>query len=71
MANKRKKSTSMLHAIPKCDQWSGNTALNQTKQLLLVTEQGLGDTLQFMRYATALQNQGISITFCHSPSFTV
>jgi len=29
-----------------------------------VSEQGLGDTLQFMRYALALQNQGISILLC-------
>ncbi len=63
----RKKSTSKPHAIPKCDQWSGNVALNQTKQLLLITEQGLGDTLQFMRYATALRNKGIAISFCAQP----
>ena len=64
---RKKKSTSKPHAIPKCDQWSGKVALNQTNQLLLVTEQGLGDTLQFMRYATALRNQGISISFCAQP----
>jgi hypothetical protein len=29
-----------------------------------VSEQGLGDTLQFVRYALALQNQGISISLC-------
>ena len=63
----RKKSTTKPHAIPKCDQWDGNIAINQTKQLLLVTEQGLGDTLQFMRYATALRNEGILVSFCAQP----
>jgi hypothetical protein len=64
---KIEKNTSKPHALPKCIPWSGETALNQIKQLLLVTEQGLGDTLQFMRYATALRNQGISVLFCAQP----
>ena len=63
----RKKSSTKPHAIPKCDQWGGNIAINQTKQLMLVTEQGLGDTLQFMRYATALRNEGILVSFCAQP----
>ncbi|WP_205909662.1 MULTISPECIES: hypothetical protein [Prochlorococcus] len=29
-----------------------------------MTEQGLGDTLQFMRYAIALRNKGISVSLC-------
>jgi hypothetical protein len=36
-------------------------------QLLLVTEQGLGDTLQFMRYANTLREQGVSVSFCAQP----
>ena len=64
---KRKKNASEPHALPKCDQWSGEFALKQIKQLLLVSEQGLGDTLQFMRYATALKNEGISISLCAQP----
>ena len=55
------------HAIPKCDQWGGEVALNQTNQLLLVTEQGLGDTLHFMRYANALRQQGAKVSFCAQP----
>ena len=55
------------HAIPNCEQWRCNVDLNQAKQLLLVTEQGLGDTLQFMRYATILREKGISISFCAQP----
>ena len=61
---KREKSTSKPHAIPNCDQWSGNIVLNQTNQLLLVSEQGLGDTLQFIRYANTLKKKGISVSIC-------
>jgi len=64
---KTEKEASKPHALPKCDQWSGELALKTTSQLLLVTEQGLGDTLQFMRYATALRNQGLPVSFCAQP----
>ena len=65
--SKKEKENSIPHAIPKCVQWSGELPLNQASQLLLVTEQGLGDTLQFMRYATALRNEGISVSLCAQP----
>ena len=65
--SKREKENSKPHAIPKCGQWSGELPLNQANQLLLVTEQGLGDTLQFMRYVTALRNEGISVSLCAQP----
>ena len=64
---KIEKEASKPHALPKCDQWSGELALKTTSQLLVVTEQGLGDTLQFMRYATALRNQGVSVSVCAQP----
>ena len=32
------------------------------RPVLLMSEQGLGDTLQFVRYALALQNQGVDVT---------
>ena len=35
---------------------------NQDRPVLLMSEQGLGDTLQFIRYALALQNQGVDVT---------
>ena len=60
----RKKGTSKLHALPKCNQWNGNFGRKTTSQLLLVAEQGLGDTLQFMRYAIALRDQGVRISLC-------
>ena len=61
-----KKNQVILNANPSCKQWNGE-ALVQGEKLLLIHEQGLGDTLQFMRYATALRNQGISVSFCAQP----
>ncbi|MBA4327372.1 MAG: sulfotransferase [Polaromonas sp.] len=40
--------------------WSGDTAL-QGKTLLLHAEQGLGDTLQFCRYATEVARRGARV----------
>ena len=34
----------------------------------MVSEQGLGDTLMFMRYAIALRNQGIAVSLCAQPN---
>ena len=65
--SKKEKNASKPHAVPKCILWSGETAINQINQLLLVTEQGLGDTLQFMRYALALRDQGVDVSLCAQP----
>ena len=54
---------SLPHATPKCRRWSG-TSLADGDKILVVSEQGLGDTLQFMRYVTALKNMGIEATIC-------
>ena len=40
---------------------------NQDRPVLLMSEQGLGDTLQFIRYALALQNQGVDVTVLSQP----
>jgi len=61
-----KKDKGILNANPCCERWN-DKAIMQDTQLLLVSEQGLGDTLQFMRYATALRNQGISVSVCAQP----
>ena len=53
----------ILNANPKCKQWNGETIPKDGK-LLLVSEQGLGDTLQFMRYAEVLKNQGLTVSLC-------
>jgi tetratricopeptide (TPR) repeat protein len=62
--SRQEKDAPQPHAAPKCAQWIGKQALYKTSQLLLVTEQGLGDTLQFMRYASVLRNQNIALSFC-------
>ena len=41
-----------------------NKKLTKEEKLLVVTEQGLGDTIQFMRYVPFLRNQGFDISFC-------
>ena len=62
----QKKVKGILNANPCCERWN-NKAIMQDTQLLLVSEQGLGDTLQFMRYATVLRDEGISVSFCAQP----
>ena len=52
----------MLCAQPQCHQWNGDNLNGRT--LYLVSEQGLGDTLQFMRYALALRKMGIQVHLC-------
>jgi len=45
--------------------WAGPQDPRPCEHLVLVAEQGFGDTLQFMRLALALQQQGLAITlFC-------
>ncbi len=41
-----------------------NEQFQKGEKLLVVSEQGLGDTLQYMRYIPYLQNQGFDINFC-------
>ena len=60
---KAKYNQHILHASPKCPRWDG-AYLNHHEQLLLISEQGLGDTLQFMRYAIPLKRQGIAVSLC-------
>lgn len=57
---------SNLHALPKCRLWNGSK-LETGAKILLVSEQGLGDTLQFMRYAIVLKEHGASVSICAQP----
>ena len=51
------------HAEPKCMRVDFDW-LSSSENLLIVSEQGLGDTLQFMRYISALRGQVGSVKFC-------
>jgi tetratricopeptide (TPR) repeat protein len=57
------KRLSMTHARPRCKQWDGRELETDTR-LMVVSEQGLGDTLQFMRYCHTLRERGLDISFC-------
>ena len=41
-----------------------NKLFDKGEKLLIVSEQGLGDTLQYMRYIPYLRNKGLKISFC-------
>jgi Flp pilus assembly protein TadD len=53
-------SSELLHHPEGLPLWQGRPL---SGELLLVHEQGLGDTFQFIRYARVLQKQGISCQF--------
>jgi len=41
-----------------------NEILQKGEKLLVVSEQGLGDTLQYMRYVPYLRKKGLDVSFC-------
>jgi tetratricopeptide (TPR) repeat protein/ADP-heptose:LPS heptosyltransferase len=62
--SKRRTSPINPHALAKCPHRHGELPLNQVDCLLVITEQGLGDTLQFMRYMIALRRRGAKVSLC-------
>jgi hypothetical protein len=46
--HKNEQHSTKLHTPPKREQWNGELAVKTTNKPPLATEQGLGDTLQFM-----------------------
>ena len=57
------KEPAIPHAIPNLEKWEGETLSNNEK-LIVVSEQGLGDTIQFMRYVKYLREKNIQVIFC-------
>lgn len=57
-----KKKAGILNVSPSIPRWQGEP-LSPATPLLVVCEQGLGDSLQFMRYIPYLRAQGIKIFF--------
>ena len=57
---------SLPHANPICPRLDSEN-LADINQILIVSEQGFGDTLQFMRYVLALKQRGISTSLCAQP----
>lgn len=51
------------HAIPRQGGWCTHIP-RAGEPLMVVSEQGLGDTLQFMRYVAHLRQQGLAVEFC-------
>ena len=51
---------------PKFSQWDGRD-LKSGQKLLLISEQGLGDTIHFMRYAIILRQRGLDVNLCAQP----
>ena len=59
----KKKESTKLHASPKSKQWN-TSEINKDSNVLIISEQGLGDTLQFMRYIKVLENRVNNVYFC-------
>ena len=51
------------HARPRCNPWQG-ASIPAQEPLLLLSEQGLGDSLQFIRYTSILQQRGLQTRLC-------
>ncbi len=64
---RRKKSHPILpSSIPHTKPWRGEE-IHQHGTILLICEQGFGDTLQFMRYLPFLRKLGFNIKLCAQP----
>ena len=61
-----KREAAKPHAHPQVKQWNGHNHSSGEK-LILVSEQGLGDTLQFMRYVPYLRSMGMDVSLCAPP----
>ena len=57
----------ILFAQPAGPRWQGSP-LAPGDRLLVVGEQGLGDTLQFMRYVLTMRQRGVVVSLCAQPA---
>ena len=62
----KKKNPSYLYANPIIKRLD-DTNFKKVEKLLVVSEQGLGDTLQYMRYIPYLKKSGLNVSFCAQP----
>lgn len=60
--NRLRQDKGCLHSTPNCSQWNGKQ-LPESTPLLIVSEQGLGDSLMFMRYVQILRQKHSLIQF--------
>ncbi len=58
-----KSHPSLPHSRPISKRWQGNQ-IEEEERLLVISEQGLGDTIQFMRYIPHLKGKGVEVSFC-------
>ncbi len=61
--SKKTNQPSIPHAQPTTIQWHGEKYYEGDK-LLIISEQGLGDTIQYMRYIPLLVEKGLDVSFC-------
>ena len=59
----RRSTPRRAHASPRCERISSLEECIKAN-ILIISEQGLGDTLQFIRYAIHLRDKGFSIQVC-------
>jgi len=59
----KKKKKVKPHAQPKIPRWFGESP-KKGEKLLIISEQGLGDTIHFMRYIPYLREKGYEVIFC-------
>ncbi|OUL22760.1 hypothetical protein BV378_22820 [Nostoc sp. RF31YmG] len=65
----RFKTETFLHTKPKKPMWDGSDI--QRKSIVLWNEQGLGDAIQFSRYAKLLRERGAKVVFSIEPALIV
>ena len=53
----------LIATFPNIPIWSGEDS-ERPEKLLIVSEQGLGDTIQFVRYSQYLKNNGFEVNLC-------